>query len=226
MAKKAKKEESVNVFAKATEAAKTAAPTTKAGAGSFVVAGLKKLAALDTVIRALSTIRDTSEAEVKQAAADEAVARGMKAGKQPENFELRDADATAGFQLKKRNSRSTVKEEEAAILDSFGISTEEIVDREEMFGVNPKYAQDQATLEKVSKFLVKAGLDDFIVMQTKVARRVTTETSIAEVFQKIKSADDVRQVLPLVSSLALKIKDIETREAFAIALATVEDSTK
>jgi hypothetical protein len=219
---------SVNVFAKATETAKIAAPTTatKAGAGSFVVAGLKKLAALDTVIRALSTIRDTSEAEVKQAAVGEAVARGMKAGKQPANFELCDADATAGFQLKKRNSRSTVKEEEAAILDSFGISTEEIVDREEMFGVNSKYAQDQATLEKVSKFLVKAGLDDFIVMQTKVARRVTTETSITEVFQKIKSADDVKQLLPLVSSLALKIKDIETREAFKIALATVEDSTK
>jgi hypothetical protein len=224
MAKRAK--ESVNVFAKATEVAKTATPTTKAGAGSFVVAGLKKLAALDTVIRALSTIRDTSEAEVKQAAVGEAVARGMKAGKQPENFELRDVDATAGFQLKKRNSRSTVKEEEAAILDSFGISTEEIVDRPEMFGVNSKYAQDQATLEKVSKFLVKAGLDDFIVMQTKVARCVTTETSIAEVFQKIKNVDDVRQLLPLVSSLALKIKDIETREAFKIALATVEESTK
>lgn len=221
------RKEKVNVFAKAAEAAKTATPPTKGkGAESFEVDGVKKLAALDTVIRALSTLRDTSEQEIKQAAADEAVIRGMKAGKQPENFDLTDEDASAGFQLRKRSSRSVLKDEEIEILNQFKISTEEIVDREEMYGVNPKYAQDQATLEKVSKFLVKAGLDDFIMMQTKVARRVTTETSIAEVFQKIKTADEVKQLLPLVSSLALKINDIETGEAFRIALKILEKISK
>lgn len=221
---RAKKEEK-NLFAKAAETAKTA-PTTKGkSAGSFVVAGLKKLAALDTVIRSLSTLRDTSEAEVKQAAVEEMTQRGLKAGKQPENFDLTDEDASAGFQLKKRSSRSVLKDEEIAILDQWKISTEEIVDREEMYGVNPKYAADQKTLEKVSKFLVKQGLEDFIIMQTKVARRTTSGSSITEVFQKAKTADDVKQLLPLVSSLALKIKDIETRQAFQIALDILEKNS-
>lgn len=221
---RAKKEEK-NLFQKAQETAKTT-PTTKGkSAGAYVVAGLKKLAALDTVIRSLSTLRDTSEAEIKQAAVDEMTQRGLKAGKQPENFDLVEDDASAGFQMKKRSSRSVLKEEEIAILDQFKISTEEIVDREEMYGVNPRYAADQKTLEKVSKFLVKQGLDDFIIMQTKVARRVTTETSITEVFQKAKTADEVKQLLPLVSSLALKIKDIETRQAFQIALDILEKNS-
>lgn len=226
MAKKAKKE--MNVFDQARETAKQEEQKPKGGKGraTLLIAGLKRLAAINTLLKALKGLKESSDAEVRGVAAEHFIEEGMKLGRQPDNFDAFEDNASANVQLRKRGTNSVINEETNAVLQKYGIVTEVIVERAQLYTVNPKYMDDQAKLKKVSDFLVKNGMDDFILMQTEVSRRVTTEQTITDTFQKVHDKDELRQVLPLVSELAIKVAEQDTREALMMILADLEKQSK
>ena len=210
MAKKAKSE---NIF----EKARKNAPTTEEKQTKAVeINDLHLLTSLGIVITAVQTLYATVEGKVKGIVADKFIELGTASKHQPKNFEGVDGDARASCQLRKRVSRSALTEEQVAFCTKHGISTQEEVKQEEKYAVNEKYHEDQATLEKASKCLVKAGLpEDFIVLQPKIATMGTTKTSIEEVFAKVPNRDDIRVLLDIVSTLALglKLEGGDVREA-------------
>ena len=192
------------------DAAKAASPAadkkkTKSDRVEFEVEGLKESAGLRALIKNLTTIADSLDAEVKDECFDRFVDIAVKHGRQPESFDAVEGDASAVVSLKKRSSASALSEEVVEQLRKAGISTEKAVATPEAYIINPVYAKNSALLQKVSEALKEVdGLpEDFITFQAEVSKDVTTANSIAEVCET-KNEQLIRELLPLVSTIAVK----------------------
>jgi hypothetical protein len=217
MAKRSSKKEE-NIFVKAKQNAKVE-PKQE---GTVEIPGLRRLAALNIVIKALDALKTTEETAVKTTLKETFVKRGMELGHQPKNFTGVEGDASANCQCKKRSSRSSLTDEEVTLLEKFKIAYKKDISQPEAYTVNEKYVNDQEILKRVSKLLIKAGLEDFITLQSEKFTFVTTEVSIEEVFNKIANTDDVSMLLEIVATLAMKFtEDGDTAEAFKIVMEEV-----
>ena len=189
---------------------KTAKSSKKADAVTVALPGVEALASIDAVIKALTTIKATVEAEVKSRAAIEFIKAGSEKKAKPENFKASEGVATASVQLKKRASNSTLSAEEVALLTNAGVSFETVEEVVSTFVINPAYKDDQALLGKVEKALkgVKGIPEDFILLQEGKSKTITTDASLDEVFKL--GQDQIKLLLPVVSTIAVKptIEDV------------------
>jgi hypothetical protein len=169
---------------------------------TFEITGLKKLATLSVMMKSISALYETTEADVKNQMAKYFSHMGDRDEKQPSNFKGIEGDASASCELRKRSSRSVLSDEEVKMLEENNIPYETVVDVQECFVINPAYSQDENLLAKISKALEKVpGLPaDFIQLQPSVTRRVVSEETMATVF-KNKLAEDF---LSVVGTLAIK----------------------
>jgi hypothetical protein len=218
-----------NIFAKAAIAPVKATPAKKSDKVRHAIVGLRNFAAVDEVIKSLTAIKTTIQAEVKQAQLTYFIVEGMRAKRRPANFEGFEGDATASCELRVRSSASVLTPEEQELLTENSISFEQSDKIVETYIINPKYAADQDMLEKVSKALSKvAGLpEDFIQLQShKVA--TASEKSIDEVFA-LTDVAKVTALLPIVTTLATgkaAIKSEDTGAAFKAVTAILNPPAK
>lgn len=196
----------MNIFekAKTTKTTKTTA-SKKNKKKEVKIDGLKQLASLKAVEKALKAMIATVEEDVKEQTAELFVEDGIKRGARPDNFRGIDEGASASCELRKRSTRSPLNPDETSLLDDYGIDYDVEVDVEETFVINPAYANDQAILEKVAKALskVKDLPDDFIIMQEGVSRKVVTDDTVNQIFQK-KDAAVVRRLMEITCTQAVK----------------------
>jgi hypothetical protein len=189
-----------NIFtsAKVVASPKASKGKTK-GKTEHALGGLEELATLDTLIKSLTAVKATYEAEVK------AKMKTIFEEDGTETFMGIDGDATASAECRKRASTSTLTIKEIEKLDEFGIEPEMTIITPERFVVNPVHAANSGLLEQVSNALKKVkGLpDDFIMLQAEEAKPVVSEA----VFDAAtKDADTRKALLDVVAVLAIKPK--------------------
>jgi hypothetical protein len=202
--------------------AKTLAAKKPAKAGKTVIRrqieDLANYVAIVAVEKSLAALKELYENNVKSDVVVEFINAGVAEKKQPLNFEGFDGDAVAGCQLKKKASNVALKPEEIAVLKKFEIPVEEVVIVHDTFAINPEYLTDADIMARAEAALVAAGLPaDFIMKQEGSTKTIVAENAMDKVFTY--KAEIVADLLPLVSSIALKPKvgtdENEIANAFA-----------
>jgi len=192
-----------NLFSKA---AATAEPKKAAKGKSdkkeFVIDGLETLTQLDFVIKAATGIKASIEGPVKSTAMDIFMEEAAAHAKKPESFRGIDGKASASVELRKRSTASALSEDEVALLAKMGISAEQVILTQKLFGVNPKYAEDEKLLEKVSAAIEGIVPDDFFVVQEERSKMVVGDKALETAF----SNKAPREVIEMMTTLALKPK--------------------
>jgi hypothetical protein len=147
--------------------------------------------------------------EVKAAALDIFVDNAN--GKKPDSFRGLDDIASASVECRKRGTNSPLSEAEVELLTSCGIEVKKQVTVQQLFGINPKYAADDAMLEKISAALEAAGVpDDVIVVQEEVSKFVVDDAAAEKAF-----ALNNREAIETVITMAIKPK-LETTDIASI----------
>lgn len=115
------------------------------------------------------------------------------------------------MQMRKRGTNSPLNQSELDVLKAAGIAAFEQTSVQELYAINPKFAEDNKLLAKVSKALEKIVPEDFIVKQEKKAKMVVSEDTLNAAF-KMSTIDP--DVIKVVTTMALKPKlvsvDIDT----------------
>lgn len=164
---------------------------------------LHTVAELDTLIKTLTALKGEYETKVKSAACDHFVAEAIRLGKRPENFRGTDGDASASIELRKRSSTAPLNEAEVTLLKGKGVKVEKKVIVQKLFGINPKYAEDEKMLDKVSKAIAKFVPEDFIVVQEEKSAEIVSDETIESIFTNPKI---VKDCIGTVTTLAIKPK--------------------
>jgi len=200
--------------------AATVAPKPKASKAKqrevIQVEGLEAYSAVDAFMKTLEGLKEQMRAKIEATMVPAFIKNGMSAKKRPENLEGEDGLAVASLQLKKRSVRSSLTEEEVALLAEHKIETETNVVVPAAFIVNQKYSDlsnpnNAKLLEDLSKVmepvLKKAGIDDFFQQQAEVSSTVVPEKGLDEIFQRgINDASVVEQLLATVGVLGVRPK--------------------
>lgn len=204
-----------NLFDKARQ---EVASVSQDNTGGVEIKGLQRYAAIKAVQKALEAVAKEAEATAKSNMVGEFIKRGIASHHQPGNFEGREGSALAGCQLRKRTSASKLGAEEIEILTKCGISTEEVEAQKEAFTINTKYTNDQDLLAKISEKLneIPDLPNDFIVMQPKVAYKITSDRSIEEVFATCKDETTLKALLQIVATPAIKLEKADMQEAIQV----------
>lgn len=185
-----------NMFeaAKATEVVK---PTPKGKAKpQIAVEDLRMYAALKAAQKTIETMVDT----LKESVNLEAMEAFIEAGRS-DSIQGVDGDTTASLQLRKRNARSVLGDQEVVVLKDLGISTE--LSSNSKFYINGKYSEDTDLLGKVSDALDGIVPEDFLGHTGD--KYVTTSTSVNEAMA-IEDKDTRRDVLHIVATQAARTK--------------------
>lgn len=202
----------INMFAAA--AAKPVVEQPKAGRKKAEVTHpmsgkLDQLASLKAFAATIEAQMKALESELKGDATDELVKRGMAIGGRPANYKGESATAIAGVELRLRSSASILSEDEVKLLAEENIEATEMELSPEMYAFNPGVlGMGPKVLEKISAALASVkeleGIQ-VIVHHPAKTKMVASEEAIDKVF-KLKDADKVRSLMPLVTTLALKPK--------------------
>jgi hypothetical protein len=187
-----------------------AAPT-KASAKekpSIILAGLRDYAELDAAIKALEAAKATIKTKVETAAMKQFVKVGTETGVCPDSFKGVEGDASASVELRKRSTASALSDDERKALEAAGITVHKAIAQQFHFGINTKYTNDKALLEKVEKALESIVPADFIDKHAEVSKFVVDETALNGVFAKAKadSTVDYSTMIRSVTTFALKPK--------------------
>lgn len=167
----------------------------------FQMSGLEQLAQVDALIKSLEGIKGTLDADVKAQALELFIEHAN--GKRPESFRGLEGTASASVELRKRATTSPLTPEQQVLLAAAGIKGEKVITTNKMFGINPKYAEDNSLLAKVEAALAGIVPTDFIVLQEEKSKIVVTDQAIDAVF-KADEAD--RALVETVCVLAIKPK--------------------
>lgn len=182
-------------------------PVKKAGSKVEVsMDGLKQFAEIDALIKALSAVQATLDADIKGRALNYFIENA--GGKRPESFRAIEGIASASIELRKRSSRSALTDQEVEQLTKFGATPEKAIVVQKMFGFNPKYTEDQAVLAKIETALTKVSdlPEDLIVVQEEKSGYIVGEDTIDKAFKLGATAE----VVLMVGTLAVKPKLDET----------------
>lgn len=197
-----------NLFANAKVANKPVKTAKAKEKTNVEISGLANLAAVDSLIKSLTAVKETLEAEVKSQALAQFKAQ-VAEGKKLENFRGVEDDASASCEFRKRSVASALNEADIDLLKKFDIPFGQNVIVESCYRINPRYTGDSALLEKISKAIgkVKDVPEDFIELQEGVSKPVVTEDTITVATRNSKAFDEVATV---IGTLALKPKLEET----------------
>jgi len=216
--------------------AKTVKTGTKAKATKeFInIPGLLVSAGLDVVIKSLTALKKSKDAEIKETMMGLFAAKGVETGKRPESFRGQDGAAEASCELRIRSSASALTEDEITLLASKNIPTETVVDTVETFVINPEYLADAKIMGAIEKALkgVKGIPEDLFLKQEGKSKTVVGEGAFDALFSaKGITVEEALDLLPLISVPAIKptLKDDDLGTAFDIArkmLVPTKEKTK
>ena len=115
---------------------------------------------------------------------------------------------TALIQLLKKDSRADMGNDLATLLQVHKIPFDTLPMQEKCYRFNPKYTDDQAVLELLSKALLKIkGLpEDIIEVVPEVSRRVVTDDTINAIFKMDSSTPDRLETITELLASTTNIK--------------------
>jgi hypothetical protein len=180
----------------------------KAGKAEVQVSGLKTLAEIDALIKALDTLKSTLSTEVKDFAFDHfyTTANGVR----PTSFRGIDGDASASIEMRKKSTMSVLGEAEQQLLTEAGVPFEKMVGTVKMFGINPTYTTNDDLLAKVEAALTGIVPEDFIVVQEEKSKYVVTDATVEQAFAKNASREVIAAITVLAIKPKLAVTDIAT----------------
>ena len=187
------------LFAKAKTIAKPVTAKAKQDKQEINIANLQKLCEIKALMQTLEGACKSLESEVKAAGFAEFLA--METQGRPESFRGTDGMASASVEMRKRGTNSALNEDECKLLREHGIEPFAQVVTNQLFAINPKYAEDESLLAKVEKALSKIVPEDFIVQQEGVKKFVVTDEMLDLAFKKRDES-----VLTITTTMALKPK--------------------
>lgn len=196
-------------FANAPVAADKPKAKAKAKTDYVETPGLELYASLCAVKKNVEAQISVVRTGIDEIAMERFIAEGIRTGSNPESYKGSEGQATASIQLRCRSSASGLSEEEQTILEENNIPLDRNVAREETFIIKPEYAdlsneENAERFAKIEKALEGLGLPaDFFMRQTAVEKVIATDESINAVF-KLKDADKVAALLPLVTCQAMR----------------------
>jgi hypothetical protein len=187
------------------------APATKSGKLPETVSGWEELAALDSAVKAMSSLLDLRKSEMKSRLRETFIERGVQAGNKPDSMAIVEGDAKGSSYLTKRSDRSPLgsddlkliaetlgedtvtRGEDGAITGINGVA-ETLESQPSMVVLNPAYVNDQALLKRIDKALegVRGIPEDLIVQTPAEAKVVVSDTALATMF---RSGEDAAQAL-------------------------------
>lgn len=178
-------------------------PTAKAKKEKETVemTGVKDLALLHALIKNATAMAETMEADLKSRGFEHFMS--LKGSTRPSSFVGADGPATCSVEMRKRGTNSKLNDEEVAALRSAGIEPFEQVVTQELFAINPKYAEDSKLLATVEKKLAGVVPEDFIVKQDGVSKMVVSDEMLDEAFKSGKVGDSL---IAIMTTMALKPK--------------------
>ena len=165
------------------------------------LSGLADLTLLKALIDSATAMAKSIETDVKAKGFD--IFMESKGGTRPSSFEGLDGIATCSVEMRKRGTNSALSDDEVGMLRKAGIEPFNQVITQELFAINPKYAEDTALLGKVEKSLAKIVPEDFIVKQEGASKFVVSDEMLDAAYRKA-STDNA--VLSIMTTMALKPK--------------------
>lgn len=231
--KKAKAKPTVNIFANATVIEpKKAKPKSKAKAKREVDMGtsLDVSAAIGALTVSLESIKETIDEELKAKMTKEFVEEAIRTQRRPESFKGTSTQSSASCEIRKRSTRSVLKEEEINFLNLHGVETETKVIKEaipERYVINPKAFAEPELLQEISNRLdgltTKDGEGLVLLQEAKdaVEAEVVGNNTLDDVSKKITNPSILARVFEIVSVNALgkfKLEDSSLNNIFAILL--------
>lgn len=188
----------------------------KSAAPEVNVEGIERLAALEALKANLEAQIAIEKNNINEKAMTYFVDTGMATKTRPANFKGLENGSEASLQLKDRSSRSYLNDEMIAVLKDHKIPYDRNVSKEETYYINPEYITDSDMMKMVGENLELLNLPkDFILYQEEEFGNVATKDSVAAVF-KLDDEDAVRELLPIVTTQAIKATLSDDVDPFAI----------
>jgi hypothetical protein len=183
------------------------APNKKASTKELIeMRHVKKIGALDWLITAATTLKDTFMGELKADMAEHFVDAGCTKKGRPDNFTGVEDNATASCQLRLKSSRSVLTDDEVALCEEMGVPYTVSDITTETFIFNPAYLGNAKLMAQIEAALAKIpGLpSDIIQHQAGKAVRIATDASIDAAFKL--SPEKCALILPVVTTMAVSPK--------------------
>jgi len=191
----------MSLLGKATPFKRTTKIERKGAKTEIEIQGLEDYAIIDSLIKSLEAVKDSYSEPVKSQAREFFLE--SDGGKKPSNPRGVEGIAEASIELRKRSTRSTLSDEEVALLTANDVPFEVIEDTAELTAFNPEVLKNPALVKVIEKALEKIpGAETFFVKQEQVARRVVSDDSVSAVFSKGLA----KELLDVVTVLAIKAK--------------------
>lgn len=163
----------------------------KKAKAEFTINSFANLARVKTAITTLEGLAKVFESEVKEHGFRVFATLGAKTGIRPENFRGVEDNASGSVELRKRDTRSALSDEEMKKLTDAGLPVQKEVLVNKMFGINPKYAENADLLAKVEAALQSIEgfpAEDFIVVQEEKSKNVVSDETITAAFKRLGAA--------------------------------------
>lgn len=193
----------MSLFAKATVIATKPTGKARADKKEIALAGIQTLAEIEAMLKSLEAAKATIAGEIKEAGFAEFLE--METSVRPESFKGIDGQATCSVEMRKRGTNSALNDDEVNVLEKLGLMPFKQVITQQMFGINPVFAADEALMNKVSKALEKIVPVGFIVLQEEVSKKVVNDELLDDAF-KMTDPEARKAALQIVTTMALKPK--------------------
>lgn len=193
----------MTLFAKAK--AVTAKPTAaaKKTKQEIAISGIQQLAELKAMIASMEAAAKTLEGDIKEQGFGEFL--NMTGSVRPDSFKGVDGQASCSVEMRKRGTNSALNESEVEVLAGFGLKPFTQVVVNQMYGINPVYAENEELMSKVSEALESIVPEDFIVLQEGVSKQVVDDALCDAAF-KMPAGEDRAAAVRIVTTMALKPK--------------------
>jgi len=192
---------------------------------------LSTLASVKVVIKSLEALATQYDAVVKAKMAAHFAAIAVLTGKRPPNFKGVSDRAEASCELRRRSSSSYLSKDEAALLEAMDIPVAEAVVQDEIperYFFNPSIVASGDLAGKISKALATVkeleGVDVILRQPAEPAiTRKYVPDSALDAVAATKDEQMIKELLPIVSSLAIRVKLLSSELGEAINLLKAAD---
>lgn len=150
------------------------------------IGNLKSYAELKSLIASLEGIAGSMEAGIKAESRDIFINMAAQNGKRPESFRGIDGTASASVEMRKRSTMSVLTSDQQALLATLNIKGETVIVTQELYGINPAYAEDADMLGQVEAALSGIVPEDFIIKQEGKSKVVVNDDCMDAVFKAIE----------------------------------------
>lgn len=184
------------------------------------IAGVKRLAMVDALAKALDAVKESFRGMVLAEAVHYFRVEIDEHGRKPESFRAIEDGAAATIEFRKRGSNFGLNEAQVATLRAAGFEPGREVIVPALFGINPKYAGNAELLDKVAERCADIVPKDFIVTQAEQVKYIVTDELLADVLAKRAAPEVVTVCTSLAIKPALKAVSMEQILEFVRELLT------